>query len=343
MFKIEDFKALVSTPKKVVITAHYNPDADALGSSLALAAYLRKKGHQVSVILPSSYPGFLDWMPQPDDNLSVYSSENKLITEKSINTADLLFCLDFSTYNRLQELALVVKQCETKIFVIDHHLNPEIDADFQIWDTKASSTAELVYVFIDLMGDKSIIDLTIAERIYAGIVTDTSSFKHPTTTPRVHRIAADLMEMGLDTNRIQRLIYDNNSESRLRFLGYALKDKLKVVREYRTAYFTIDSEELEMFNNRQGDTEGFVNYALSIEGIVLAAIIIAKPDCVKMSFRSVGSFSVNEFASRHFSGGGHKNAAGGICGLTVEETEKKFLGLLPQYKETLLSIKDDQN
>lgn len=313
---------------------HHNPDADALGSSLALAQYLKKFGQEVTVISPSAYPDFLAWMSGTDE-VVIFDESTDILCSEAIGQADIVFCLDFSTYNRLKGLEKYVRNCKSNIFVIDHHLNPEIQAGFELWNTQASSTAELIYHFIELMGDLDKIDIPTGECIYAGIVTDTSSFKHPNTTPNVHRIAANLMELGVNANRVQRLIYDNNTPSRMRLLGYALMEKLVILPELRTAYFTLSKADLDKFDNKLGDTEGLVNYALSIQGIFLAAIIIEKPEQVKLSFRSIGDFPVNELAEQYFQGGGHKNAAGGSSQLDLQATEERFLKLLPEYKEAL--------
>lgn len=335
--KINALKALLNNPKKITIIAHHNPDADALGSSLGIARYLRKKGHTVEVIMPSSFPGFLDWLPGCEQVIA-FSSENETLCTNILVETEIIFCLDFSTANRLKYLDPHVKKSKAKKIVIDHHQNPDLVADFWLWDTSASSTAELIYDFIEMMGDKELIDTSIGECIYAGIVTDTSSFKYPSTTKRVHLITAELMDLGVNTSKVQRFIYDNNSESRLRFIGYALTKKLKVLPEFRTAYFVITQKELALYNNKLGDTEGLVNYALSITNIVFATIIIEKKDCIKMSFRSVGQFPVNEFAKKHFGGGGHNNAAGSDCMADLNKTEELFLSLLPQYKEQLLQV-----
>lgn len=334
MQNIEAYQEMMKSLKRVIIIPHHNPDADALGSSLALQHYLKKKGLVVDIISPSTYPRFLDWMPGSEE-VKIFTPETSNQVKELFAQTDVIFCLDFSSYNRMRTLEPYVRQTAKPIVIIDHHLNPEMKSDFMLWNVKASSTAELIYDFIELNGDQEYIDLDIGQCIYAGIVTDTSSFKHPSTTQRVHLIAAQLMELGLDTNRVQRLIYDNNSISRMRFLGYALKEKLHVLEEFHTAYFVISVEELEKYSNQQGDTEGLVNYALSIESIHLAATIIEKHDCVKLSFRSAGNFSVNDLAAKYFSGGGHKNAAGGMSTLSIKEVEQKFLGLLPVYKEKI--------
>lgn len=334
MQNIEAYKELMRTPKKVLITSHHNPDADALGSSLAWARFLRQQAHEVHIVVPSEFPAFLDWMLK-DDNVTVYSPKTHQICQKLIEEAEIFYFMDFSSISRLQDLRPLFEGQSQPVVMIDHHLSPDIKPDFQYWNTEASSTAELVYNLIELLGYKENLSPEIGECIYAGIVTDTSSFKHASTTIKAHLITAELMNIGVDTNRVQRLIYDSNTENRLHFLGHVLRDKLYVVSEYRTAYFLITQEEQSRFENRTGDTEGLVNYALSIEDVILAAIFIEQSDGVKISFRSVGDLPANEIAKKYFGGGGHKNAAGCNYPHSLKEAEQTLLNLLPDYKEVL--------
>ncbi|MFN3404557.1 MAG: DHH family phosphoesterase [Cytophagaceae bacterium] len=335
MQDLEALKELLSTPKKIVITTHHKPDADALGSSLALWAYLKKKKHQPVVITPTDYPNFLSWM-NGNDEVLVYTDQNK--TEKCnelVRQADVIFCLDFNALSRIGDLGEVVRSTSAKKVLIDHHLEPEKFANLNFSDTGAAATAVLIYKIILGLGDREMFDTCIGECIYAGIMTDTGSFRHPSTNPEVHLIIADLINLAVDVSRVHRLIYDNNSELKLRFLGYALLEKLVVLKEFHTAYIAISAEELEQFESQTGDTEGLVNFALSVEGVVVAAVIIQRPDAVKLSFRSKGDFSVNEFARKHFEGGGHKNAAGGKSDQSLDETVNKFVEAITFYKEQL--------
>lgn len=334
MHNINALKELLKEPKEVMITTHHKPDADALGSSLGLAGYLKKKGHRVTVITPSDYPTFLNWM-EGNDDVIVYSEKNDALVQRIVSEAQVIFCLDFNNLSRINELGEYVRQAEATKVLVDHHLFPEDFADLDYANQEAAATAELVYDLIKAMGDGDLIDTGIGECLYAGIMTDTGSFRHPSTSQNVHLIIADLLQIGVKTSDVHRLIYDSSSELRLRFLGYALKEKLVVLREYNTAYFAITADELKEYHSKTGDTEGLVNYALSIEGIVFAALIIDRTQAVKLSFRSVGNFSANEFARAHFSGGGHKNAAGGMSLDNLEHTVDKFVRLLPEYKEQL--------
>ncbi|UII33403.1 bifunctional oligoribonuclease/PAP phosphatase NrnA [Fulvivirga ulvae] len=334
MQNLEAFKTVISSPKKVVITTHHKPDADALGSSLGLAGYLRKKGHEVSVITPTDYANFLAWM-KGNDEVIIFNEGNEEKSGRLITEADMIFCLDFSSLNRINELGEMVRQSASVKVLIDHHLEPEDFANFVCWSTEAAATAELVYDLICDLGDKQLIDKDIAESLYAGIMTDTGSFKHPNTTKNVFNVCAELADIGADTAKVSKLVYDTNSLDKVKFLGFALNEKLKVLDEFNTAYFAITADELKRFNSKTGDTEGLVNYALSIEGIKFAAVIIDRTEAIKMSFRSIGDFSVNEFARKHFEGGGHKNASGGKSDLSLEETVKKFENVLNEYKNEL--------
>jgi phosphoesterase RecJ-like protein len=335
MKELDSLKTFLSSPKKIVITTHANPDADALGSSLGLHHFLKNRGHLSTVITPTDYPEFLHWMEGHEEVLAdSHETHNQCV--EIINEADLICCLDFNGFKRIKKLEEPVKNAPGKILLVDHHLNKEMEADFELWDDKAAATAELIFDLIKLMDGESEINRAIAEALYAGIMTDTGSFKHGSTSAKIHRTVADLMDHGVDVNKVSRLIYDTNSLNRLRFIGYALMEKLVVNMEHKVAYFVINAEEHERFHLKSGDTEGLVNYALSIKGIVIAAIIMEKNGEVKMSFRSVGNYAVNDFAATHFNGGGHKNAAGGLSDLNLDATVDKFKSLIPELQHTLI-------
>lgn len=339
MQNLKAFKELLSIPKNVIITTHHKPDADALGSSLGLACYLKKKNHKVNVITPTDYPDFLSWM-EGNDEVIIYNEGNEQLSEQLVNDADLIFCLDFSSLNRINELGEVVRQSKAVKILIDHHLNPEDFAEFQHHSTEAAATAQLIYSLIQDLGETDLVDSEMAEALYAGIMTDTGNFKHSNTTKEVFLICAELIGKGADVSKISKLVYDTNSLDRVKFLGFAIHERLVVKMDYATAYFAISAEDLKRFHSKTGDTEGLVNYALSIKGIKLAAVIIDRTEAVKISFRSVGNFSVNEFARKYFGGGGHKNAAGGKSDLSLEGTVKEFEKLLEINKEELISNKE---
>lgn len=336
MSEVKRLSEFLKEPKKIVITTHHKPDADALGSSLAMGNYLKKKGHTVQVITPTDYPEFLYWMDGHDDVIIFEEQEAK--SKEIIAESDMVFCLDFGSLKRINELGEIVRASDTVKVLMDHHQDPEDFAQYKFWSTKYAATAEIIYDVICDLGDKELIDKEIAKCIYAGIVTDTGSFRHPSTTRRVHEIASDIIDMGVDTSEIHRLVYDTNSIDKLRFLGYCLNEKLKVFKEHKTAYISVTDKELKKFNSKTGDTEGLVNYALSLKGVVFAVVIIDRVKAVKMSFRSVGTFSVAQFASDHFNGGGHFNAAGGMQEWPLQKVVDRFEELLPEYSKELNTI-----
>ncbi len=336
MQDIDAIGRLLAEPQTVLITTHQNPDADAMGSSLALAGYLRKKGHRVTVVTPTDYPQNLHWMAG-NDTVIAFEEKQRVAVSQLINEATAIFCLDFSALDRIKELAPMVRQARATKVLIDHHLEPESFADMALWNPGAAATAELIFQLISDLGDQHMIDVPIAECIYAGLMTDTGSFRHSNTTGNVHRIAGALIDIGIDVSTIHRRIFDNVSIDKFRLLGYVLNEKLKVVPAYRFAYITLTEDELKAYRSKTGDTEGMVNYALAIDGVVMAAIMIDRGEEIRISFRSVGDFSVRDLASAHFNGGGHRNAAGGRSKLTLAETEQRVLAILPQYQPQLLA------
>lgn len=334
MQHITELKQLLSSPKKVVIVTHYKPDADALGSSLGLSRFLHLTGHDVEVVTPSDYPEFLFWMPG-QEKVRIFQKDPRI--PELIQSADIIFCLDFSSLSRINDLGKLVGESSALKVLIDHHLEPENFADFEQWDSSAASTAELVYRLIDELDQLPVIDVHIANCLYAGIMTDTGSFRHSNTSYQVFRTAAELVGKGADPSAVARNIYDTNTLERLRLMGFVLNQKLEVLPEYRTAYVALSREELKKFGSQTGDTEGLVNYGLSVKGVKLSVLITDKNENIKLSFRSLGEFSVNDFARKHFEGGGHRNAAGGQSNLTLEHTVAKFLALLPEYKTQLIA------
>ncbi|MFT7436052.1 MAG: phosphoesterase RecJ-like protein [Psychromonas sp.] len=333
--KKQQFLDLLSSPKKIVLTAHSNPDGDAFGSSLGLLALLTQLNHEVQVISPSGHADYIGWMPGTEKILNY--QENKLAAANYVAEADLIFCLDFSSLGRLADMEALIKESKAPKVMIDHHQRPEDFADYVFWNEKAAATCELIYLLIELLGFASLVNKDVATCLYTGILTDTGSFRFDSTSKQVHRIAGELINKGINPNSINRKLFDQNTLDRVKFLGYALNEKLIYLEEYRVAYLFFSREELNRFNSKQGDTEGLVNYGLSISGAVMSVIFTEREDMVKMSFRSVDDFSVSEFANAHFSGGGHKNASGGRSLEPLDATVSKFLELLPDYKEKLLA------
>ena len=321
---------LLSSPKQVVITTHMNPDGDAMGSSLALYHFLVGMGHNAQVIAPSSYPEFLHWLPG-NDEVMVFLDESEK-ARQLIMDADVLFFLDFNTPNRVGEMEEAIESSDATKILIDHHMDPEPFVNHMLSKVEASSTAELVSDFIGLLGMEQKITKEIAECIYTGILTDTGSFSYGSTTAKAHRVAGEMIQYGADNLKIQGNIFQDNSLDRVRLLGYSLYKNLTVLEEHNTGYFALSKQDLIRFNFRAGDTEGLVNYAMSVKNIDLAVLMLErKADYIKLSFRSNGTYRVDELAKNHFNGGGHKNAAGG-------EHHGSLDGAIAQLKEVLTNL-----
>lgn len=325
---------LLQGNKTIVIVGHKNPDGDAVGSCLALSLFLINRRHNVTVIMPNDFPDFLKWLPSCDTIIN-FEKHPEEVT-KAIEDADLIFTLDFNALNRTGALESVLENASAKFIMIDHHQQPDDYAIVTYSDVSMSSTCEMVYHFIEKLRGKNEITPEIATNIYTGIMTDTGSFRFPVTSATTHRVIAHLIECGANNSDIHQSIYDTNSPERLKLLGVALKN-MTILPEYRTAYITLSQDELDAHSFKKGDTEGFVNYSLSIKGIIFAVIFIEnkQESITKISFRSKGSFSVNEFARNHYHGGGHTNAAGGKSDTTLSETVSEFISILPHYKNAL--------
>ncbi len=331
---IKGIKSLLSIPKKIVIVPHRNPDGDAYGASLGIYHYLIKLGHQVTVVSPNECPDFLKWMPGADEVLFFENNISK--GTEILKTAEIVFTLDFNALHRVgAKMLKVLEEIKPVYILIDHHQQPEDFAKFTYSNSKISSTSEMIYQFIEMLEDLSKIDKDIATCLYTGILTDTGSFRFPATTSQTHRVAASLLDKGVEHAKIYNKIYEN-SVSRLQLLGRALSNMV-VLPKYKTAYITLSNSELQKFNYKKGDTEGFVNYALSLNDVNFAAIFIEdrKQGIIKISFRSIGDFNVNEVSREYFNGGGHINAAGGRTEMSLEKTIPYFLSILPEYEEKL--------
>ena len=315
---------LLSSSKNIVLLPHARPDADALGSSIGFGRILKKLGHSIKIISPTEYPNFLNWMVSGVE-VEVYSVNNKDTLELIIQNADIIICIDFSSINRINDLEMLVSKSLAQKVIIDHHPNPEDFTQMKVWDPQASATAVLIYRITKHLRLLDKIDKHTANCLYAGIMTDTGSFQHPNTTAEAHSISCDLITKGANASMVSKNIYNSSSLNKLKFWGFAFTNRLYVMEDYNTAYFALKKEDHQKFNLQTGDTEGLVNFALSIKNIFCAALIADKGDkVIRISLRSIGDYPVNTLAQNYFSGGGHKNAAGGKSDLSLEETVKKF-------------------
>lgn len=335
MLDLASLTDLLTTPQKIVITTHHKPDGDAMGSSLGLYNYLIQQGHHARVIAPTDYPDFLSWLPGNEDVI-IYT-EHREEAAALIADAKLIFCLDFNALSRINDMGELVGESNAYKVMIDHHLEPADFDDYRHWDINACATAQLVYDFIvNELHHKELVNKDVATCLYTGIMTDSASFRLPNTTSAVHRIVADLIDAGAVNWRIHELVYNSASENRLRFLGHCLANCLEVLPEFNTAIIAVSKEDLARFDVETGDTEGVVNYALSMASIRLAAFIVERSDRVKLSLRSKGEFPANEICKKYFNGGGHRNAAGGHSENSLEQVIQQFKQILPEYKKLLI-------
>ncbi len=332
---IRQLKSFVEEAENIAIIPHHNPDGDAIGASLAWYGVLKQLGKNVNVISPNSFPEFLEWMPGAGEVVN-YDKEKSKVTFL-LSSADLLFFLDFNGLSRIKGLQNPVKAFVGKRVMIDHHPGPDDIADIMISETSASATCELMYSVISQSGWKSLLNKELAECIYAGIMTDTGSLSYNSGRPEIYQIVGDLVGIGVDKDKVHKLVFHSNSFNRMKLLGHALGSKMSKLDGAPAAYIVLTNEELKQFNYKPGDSEGFVNYPLWIEGISISALFMEHPDKIKVSFRSRGSFPVNKFSEKYFNGGGHVNAAGGEFLGKLEDAVETFKTKLPEFFDSVNS------
>jgi phosphoesterase RecJ-like protein len=325
-------------PKPIAIITHLDADGDAIGSSLGLLKLLNNIGHACKVISPNEYPGFLKWLPGNQHILNFDESPDNV--REVLQQARIIFALDFNELKRIKEINQLLIATSSYKILIDHHPQPDKFVDCVLSDISASSTAELIYRFIQETGLQDYIDKDVATCLYTGIMTDTGCFSYNSSNRETYKIVAELLDYGIDKDKIYYRVYDNFSFERLRLLGYSLNKRMVVLPEYRTAFIWLTREDLSEYHFKVGDSEGFVNYPLSIRGIRFSAFFIEKEDHIKISFRSKGNFAANKFSRKYFNGGGHFNASGGESYMPMEETIRRFKELLPAYKNELLDYED---
>jgi len=329
----EQIRSTLDEVQNVLILTHTNPDGDAIGSSLALALALRNMGKEAQVIIPDGLPDFLRWLPGIEWSTTFAYKKEK--AQGLMEDAELVFCLDFNDPRRLNGVDELLEHSKAKRILIDHHQDPVDFCDISIVETWRGSVGEMIFVFLDELYGSSAMNEEVATCLYVAIMTDTGNFSYASSYPEIFQVVGELMKYGIDKNRIYAAVYDAYTEDRLRLQGYAMQEKMVVLPKFHTAYISLTDEELRRFKHRKGDTEGFVNLPFAIKGIRFTALFIEKKDRIKASFRSRGSFPVNQVAAEHFNGGGHINAAGGDSLLNMAECIAHFESLLPEYASKL--------
>jgi bifunctional oligoribonuclease and PAP phosphatase NrnA len=327
MEQLAQLKSLLEIPKNCVILSHRNPDGDALGSSLALGLFLQSLNHKTQVLFPSEYPVNYEWMPKSEECI-IYDLDPKL-AEDTIRNAELIFCLDFNSLERIDKMAAIVNSLDVPKIMIDHHIEPEPFADLVFSFPELSSTSEIIYDLIKALSPSKIISPLIIDCLYTGIMTDTGSFHHATSA-KVFRILADLKEQGLDDTRIQELVNNSLQDKYLKLLGHCLYNRMELLPEIQLGIISLTKEDYRNYDIRRGDTEGIINYLMMLKSVKIGALVMNQPSIVKLSLRSKGDYSVQQICSKHFNGGGHKNASGGSSKLSLEDTIQKLKEVITQ-------------
>lgn len=323
--QLSDLQHFLSTPRRIAILTHTRPDGDAVGSALGLWHFLQAEGHKPTVLLPTAAPALFRFLPH-SEQMICYEKQSQAAIE-ILQNAELFFILDLNDYKRLDYMGDIVAQHSAAKILIDHHLYPSIVADFALCKTDISSTAELVYQFIGLLGKHAQLNTDIATCLYTGIATDTGRFKFNTQADTLATVS-HLLRFGIDMEMLNRQIFDQNTEKQLRLLGFAINDRMTVLPQFQAAYIALSNHDLEKFNFEAGDTEGIVNFPLSIADVFIAALITEREGKVRLSLRSKGDFSVNDMSRQYFNGGGHRNAAGGSSNTNLNETIAQFITAL---------------
>ena len=321
---------LIKNAKRIVITSHKSPDGDSIGSSLGLLRFIKALGANATVCHPDPCPEFINWVKE-DDVIIDFENNSSEVSEY-LTQADLLFALDYNGAGRLgKEMGELFSAASGKKVMIDHHLNPDDFVDLAVSEPSVCSTSELITELIVASGNSNLINESMGNPLYLGIMTDTGSFRFSSVTPRTHEILSLLLKSGVKQSEVHENTFDNNRLDKLKLRSYIIVERLELLGEYGVAIISLTNEEKERFNYIKGDTEGLVNVALSIEGVKAAAFFVEGEDIVKISFRSKGEIAVNELSAEHFNGGGHKNAAGGASFVSLDETITKFKSIVPNY------------
>ena len=326
---VERVKQLVLVSRSIVITCHVSPDGDALGSSTALCSVLRALGKDANVVTADCPPRSLQFLPGVRDITAATRQPERAAT--LVAQADLIFCLDFNCLKRIDRLAANVEASKAPRVVIDHHLDPDIEAEVIISYPEVSSTSALLYLFLYQARWTRYLTRGSAADIYTGMMTDTGHFSYNSNDPDLYLIIHDLMLKGIDKDNLYKLVMDTSSETRVRIMGYG-QFKMQILAPHRLGLITLSREELDEFDYAKGDTEGLVNTPLSIPEVTWSVFMREdSKDNVKVSMRSKGDFPVNKVCEECFGGGGHVNAAGGEFKGSVSEALDYLQSVIPTY------------
>jgi bifunctional oligoribonuclease and PAP phosphatase NrnA len=333
--QIKELQQLLANPKKIAIIPHRNVDGDAMGSTLGLYHILKQLNHQITVVVPNEIPDYLQWIPGIEEATLIYEGAKNSEAIEVLKETELIFTLDFNALHRAgEQMETVLKTLSAPFIMIDHHEKPDNFAKYMFSDIEYSSTCQMVYELIQKLELGDYINLDAATCLYTGITTDSGGFRFPRTTGNLHRIVGNLIDIGVNNSQIHENLYDNGDYNKLQILGKALSN-MKVLPEYKTSYIALSQQEQNELKVKKGDTEGIVNYGLTIKNIDFTAFFteVTEEKIIKISFRSQGDFDVNKFARNHFNGGGHKNAAGGKSFDSLEGTITKFIAILAVEKK----------
>lgn len=331
--KVNQIMNSIESAHNILITTHVSPDGDAIGSSLALYHYIKNRGKKVRLVVPNSFPYFLRWM-EGINEIDIFEY-NPTAGQTIIKNSDLIFCLDYNISKRVGDMGPFIEISHAKKILIDHHPLPGNIFDIIISKPEISSTSELIFRLLFQADKYNEITKTEAESIYCGMMTDTGGFTYNSANPEIYEIISLLLRKDINKDMIYSNVFHNFSEERFRLLGFTLSQRMKVYPDLHSALLCLSKEDQKMFKYNKGDTEGFVNYPLSIKGIVFSTFIREDEDLIKISFRSQKDFPCNIFASEFFNGGGHLNASGGEFKGTYEEAIEIFEEGLKKYEEIL--------
>ena len=316
-------RSLIASADSIVLCCHQNADGDALGAMLGWGEVLRQMGKEPLMVVPDQYPDYLLWLPNTEK--IVRYDKRRDYVDTVLKIADLVFCLDFNSVHRTDEMAASLCASPAKKVLIDHHPEPDVETTLCISHPEMSSTCELVFRIVWQLGMFNELGKHFAIPVYCGMMTDTGGFTFNSNNPEIFYIISQLLTKHINKDKIYRNVYHNYSEHRLRMVGHVLCNRLVVDEKRHAAYYTLTREDQKQFHFIKGDAEGLVNMPLQIKGLKLSISLREDTDrdrTIWVSLRSVDDFPCNEVSARFFNGGGHLNASGGRLNCSMSEAVK---------------------